>query len=63
MADTSNTVVHIAENSPEQVALKLLEKVAAVEKRQFYGHGDNPADRKWILETYDECLKVVKGYR
>jgi hypothetical protein len=37
MADT-NTVVHIGENSPEQVVV----------------------DRKWLLDTYAECLRTVR---
>ena len=35
MAD--NTVVHIGENSPEQVAFKLMEKVANAEDKHFIG--------------------------
>lgn len=62
MADTP--VVHIGENSPEEVALKLLEKVSQVERRPLYRSDDQqPADRKWILDTYAECLDAVKGYR
>lgn len=62
MAD--NSVVHLGENSPEHVAFKLLQVVAGAEKKELYGlvNGDQLADRKWILSTYRECLKTVKGH-
>ena len=63
MTAASNTVVRIGENSPEHVALKLLELIANVEDRALYGSGKNPADRKWILDTYDECIKAVRNNR
>jgi hypothetical protein len=59
MADAP-PVVHIGENSPEQIAYRLMHDVANVEKRQLYSHGDQPADRKWILDTFAECLNAVK---
>ncbi len=62
MADT-NTTVHIAENSAEQVALKLTETVASLEGLVLYGHGKTPANRKWLLDTYAECLQAVRGKR
>jgi hypothetical protein len=63
MADNRPTVVHIGENSPEQVALKLLDVIANVEKRSLTSLGPNPADRKWLLDTYAECLEAVRGFR
>lgn len=58
MADTSTTV-HIGENSPEQVAYKLMELIGHAEKKGL--HSSNfSADRKWILSTYAECLQTVK---
>ena len=59
MADAP--VVHIGENSPEEVALKLTQIIASVEKRSLAGHVANTADRKWLLDTYAECLLAVKG--
>jgi hypothetical protein len=53
MAD--NSVVHIGENSPEYVAYRLLKDIARVE--------DGSKDRKWILDTFAECLHAAKGYR
>lgn len=59
----SDTIVHIGENSPEQVALKLFEMVAKVEERKLYvdrsDRSGGAADRKYILDTYAECLLAV----
>jgi hypothetical protein len=38
--------------SPEAVALRLFEIIAA---------GRVTADRKWVLDTYAECLRVVRN--
>jgi hypothetical protein len=57
MAD--NTVVHIGENSPDEVAFKLMQVIANVENREMYGHGDNPVNREWILRTFAQCKRVV----
>lgn len=65
MADT-NTTVHIGENSPEQVAFKLMERIASVESKLISSPnasgGWSVADRKWILQAYHEALLVVRGY-
>ncbi len=64
MADAP--VVHIGENSPEEVAFKLLHVIAKCESKKLYVDKDNSsqtADRKWILETYTECIEAVKGHR
>ena len=47
-------VAHIVEHSPEQVAFRLFLEVAKAEENI----GAKP-DRKWILQTYDECLRAV----
>jgi hypothetical protein len=52
-------VVHIGENSPEQVAFRLLQIIADVEGRQLYGHGENKVDREWLLKTYSQCIFIV----
>lgn len=57
-----NTTVHIAENSAEQVAYKLLETIAAVEGKTLYRSDKGMADRDWILSTYVECIKAVKQH-
>jgi hypothetical protein len=60
MADDS--IVHLAENSPEQVAYKLLEMIAFAEGKALRACAMGPkADRAYILSTYWECLKVVQG--
>jgi hypothetical protein len=48
----------------EHIAYKLLQHIASVEQRSFFPNpgGDGaPADRKWILDTYAECLCAVKA--
>ncbi len=61
MAETAKTapVVHIGENSPEEIAYKLLVTIAANEKKSL--HGAATADRKWLLDTYAECLSTVRN--
>jgi hypothetical protein len=59
-------VVHIGENSPEEVAHKLMREIARVEQRSFKTRippNWKAANRKWILDTYAECLEAVKGNR
>jgi hypothetical protein len=58
MAD--NTTVHIGENSPEQVAYKLMHDVARAEKITLAGMGTN-SNRDWILDTYAKCIRVVRA--
>ncbi len=65
MAD-SPPVVHIGENSPEHVAYRLLQQVMNIERMsptQDPAQGWRPADRKWLLDTYAECLQATKGFR
>jgi hypothetical protein len=50
MADVP--VVHMGENSPEQIAFKLMEQIAIAEDGLKGG-------RKGILDTYAECLMTV----
>jgi hypothetical protein len=63
MADSAHIVVHIGENSPEQVAYKLLHIIAANERKTLSSSatGAATAERKWLLDTYAECLTTVKG--
>lgn len=56
MADRS-AVVHLGENSPEYVAWKLYEHVMQVENDR------RPFNRKYLLDTYAECLDTVRGSR
>lgn len=61
LADPS---VHIGENTPEYVALLLLEMIARVEGKSLdvedVSEGRTLADRSWILNTYTECLNSVR---
>jgi hypothetical protein len=58
-------IVHIGENSPEQVAYKLLHIIAANERKTLSSSatGVATAERKWLLDTYAECLTAVRGVR
>ncbi len=58
----AETIVHIDENSPEQVAFRLMERVAGAENKNLTGSNKN-ADRAWILDTYAECFQAVVGER
>ena len=71
MAD--DTVVHTGGNTPEQVAYKLMHDIAAIEGKTLLtttgapgapssgrGGKDLP-DRKWLLDTYAECLLAVRN--
>lgn len=52
-----------AGDSPELVALALLERIARAEGRQFDikpDAGMTTADRTWILATYADCLSAVR---
>jgi hypothetical protein len=55
MADTVNIQGGPA---PEEVAYKLLYLVAWGEDKDLEGWGK--ADRKWLLDTYAECLMTVR---
>jgi hypothetical protein len=65
MADTP--VVNIGENSPEYVAYLLLQECAKAEKMVLrnlpFSQPSGETTRKWILDTYAECLKAVRGGR
>jgi hypothetical protein len=50
----NDTIVHINENSPEYVAYRLMHDVRMAEK-------SNAVDKKWILDTYAECIRIVRA--
>ncbi len=58
-------VVHIGENSPEEVAYKLPQDIMDSEQRTKHPKLKEKtlADRKWLLDTYAECLNATKGHR
>jgi hypothetical protein len=45
------------ENSPEYVAYLLMKDIAKIENKHFVV-GDT--DRKWVLDTYAECLLAIR---
>ena len=54
----------MVDNTPEYIAYQLFLHVAAVEKKDLQppaSQGKTDADRAWILQTYGECLKCVRG--
>lgn len=68
MAEITN--VHMSENSPEHVAYRLLQEVMQAEKRTPMAHVVERresnvmlADRKYLLDTYAECLAAARGHR
>ena len=52
-------VVHIGEKSPEQIAYKLLLLIASKEGKLLDDHAIE--NRKWLLDTYAECLRTVQN--
>jgi hypothetical protein len=45
-----------------------MERVGEIEEKSIHtkkpsAPGWTAADRKWILDTYSECLQAAKGYR
>lgn len=60
MADQA--LVQMGENSPEQVAFKLMQTIANAEGITFNKNSSGtPATRDWILRTYAQCLYVVRN--
>lgn len=54
----------VENNTREEVALKLLIQIGRIEgKYDGYGAKRETADRKWLLDTYTECLEAVRGNR
>jgi hypothetical protein len=60
VAESSST--HISENTPDGVALKLLYAVAHAEGKSLWSGSTAPdkPDRKWIFDTFSECLRTVR---
>jgi hypothetical protein len=60
MADTTLVQQH---GSPEYIAYRLMHDIAEIEGKVFRPSEREPQKaitRKWVLETYAECLVVVK---
>ena len=50
-------------DSPEVVAFRLMEIVAKVEGKDLDDGARGDADRKYVLDTYAECLLAASGGR
>ena len=61
MAETAVIPSHSGANSPEYVAFLLLRTIADIESKELRKGYPNTAERNWILDTYAECLDVVKN--
>jgi hypothetical protein len=49
-------------DTPEAVALELLRHIAYAEIRAIAdGYSGSRPDRRWLLDTYAECLDAVKN--
>lgn len=59
MADTTT---NIADNSAELIAYKLFQEVARAEGKELWAGaaGTERPDRRWLLDTYAECISAVK---
>lgn len=61
---TDQPVSRTTENTAEHVAFQLMERVADVEGVSLSRSGnDKLANRKWILDTYAECLDAARANR
>lgn len=63
---SDNTILHFGENSPEKIAYVLLQEIANIEGQStspWPTDGFQTTNRKWLLDTYAECLKAVRGFR
>jgi len=63
MAEDAPT--HVGEDSPAHVAYKLLQTIASNENKSLHSAvgASATADRKWLVDTYAECLEVVLNTR
>ena len=57
MADQA--AVHTGENSPEYIAFRLFKEVASTEAQAL--RSTQGYNRKYILDTYAECLNTVQN--
>ena len=58
----TDPALHIGDNSPEYVAYRLMFDIAKVEKKALTPSAScQTADRRWVLDTYAECLRIVRS--
>ena len=68
---TEKTSLNIQESSAEKIALELFELIASAERKtKLHSYEDSQLrsgwqtfDRKYVLDTYAECLDAVRGAR
>jgi hypothetical protein len=46
-------------DTPEAVALGLMDRIAMAEGKEFDGGPASSVDREWILRTYGQCRMIV----
>ncbi len=65
MAGSRTVTLEVTPDSPEKIALDLLERVAFIESKRIGTNQEylTKTDRKWLLDTYAECLTAAKGQR
>ena len=51
----------VGPTTPEGAALALLQIVANCEGKSFDGYDGEKVNRKWVLETFVECLMAVRS--
>jgi len=51
--------LQLTQDSPEYIAFKLMQLIAKSEEIQLTYAQPN-CDRQWILNTYKECIQVVR---
>ncbi|MDD2705235.1 MAG: hypothetical protein PHU07_07890 [Acidocella sp.] len=58
----AENVLKLGEGTPEEVAFKLLQSIAIVEGKKVIGLNPitHTTTKKWILDTYAECLLTVR---
>lgn len=49
----------LGDNSREYIAYLLFLHIANAEGKSFEKNGNGASNRKWILDTYAECLTTV----
>lgn len=59
---SDKAIVHVGENSPEQVAYKLMRDIAGTEGVGLHSQDPN-SNREWIIRTYCQCLAAVQHPR
>ena len=62
MKEESGAIVFNA-YSPEKVALELVQMLSHIERKSLHSgppSGWEGADRKWLLDTYSECILAIR---